>query len=131
MAAQALEVGPSQSPEKFRWNFPGDCELAWTTYADELNRTCVLKFKETDTKIESQQSSLYSEKTFGDTIGNKRTRKLIRLDGLSTFARPIISADKYYRALTLIGHISPRIDAYTNAHEQPLITNNATNAHHL
>lgn len=50
---------------------------------------------------------------------------------LEPIARPIISADKYYRALTLIGHISPRIDAYTNAHEQPLITNNATNAHHL
>lgn len=44
---------------------------------------------------------------------------------------PIISADKYYRALTLIGHISTRIDAYTNAHEQRLITNNATSAHHL
>jgi hypothetical protein len=70
MAAQALEVNPWQSPEKFRWNFPGDCELGWTTYADELKRPCVLKFKTTDTKIESQLSSLYSEKTFGDTNGN-------------------------------------------------------------
>jgi hypothetical protein len=42
-----------------------------------------------------------------------------------------MSADKYYRALTLIRHILIRIKAYTNAHEQPLITNAATKAHHL